>query len=90
MIRVPARGEKPPGVLVENHRGCDIYWYSPGTWFPHAVYDSPCVPDMVFRDPQELIRAIDEILGPETPATPKLAIPIVLGIAALLLLTSKK
>ena len=82
--------EKPPGVLVENHRGCDIYWYSPGSWFTYAVYDSPCVPDLVFRDPQELIRAINDILGPETPPSPSLAIPIVLGLAAVLFLKGKK
>ena len=82
--------EKPPGELVENYRGCDIYWYAAGTWYSYAVYDSPCVPDIVFQDPQDLIKAIDDALGPETPATPSLAIPIVLGLGALLLLKGKK
>ena len=81
--------EKPPGVLVENYRGCDIYWYTAGSWYAYAVYDSPCVPNMVFQDPQDLIRAIDEALGPESPSS-SLAIPIVLGLGALLLFKGKK
>ena len=81
--------EKPPGVLVENYRGCDIYWYAAGSWYTYAVYDSPCVSGMVFQDPQDLIRAIDEALAPEPPS-PSFAIPIVLGLGALLLLTRKK
>ena len=82
--------EKPPGVLVENHRGCDIFWYSAGSWYTYAVYDSPCVPGMVFQDPQDLIRAIDDALGPDIPTSPSLAIPIVLGLAAVLFLKGKK
>ena len=82
--------EKPPGVLVENYRGCDIYWYAAGTWYAYAVYDSPCVSGMVFQDPQDLIKAIDDALGPDIPPSPSLAIPIVLGLAAVLLLKGKK
>ena len=81
--------EKPPGVLVENYRGCDIYWYAAGSWYAYAVYDSPCVSDMVFQDPQDLIRAIDEALVPEPPK-PSFVIPIVLGLGALLLFKGKK
>lgn len=56
---------KPPGVLVDTYRGCDIYWYAAGTWYAYAVYDSPCVSGEVFTNPQDLIAAIDDALGPE-------------------------